>query len=79
MEHDAEGDGEHDEQDELEGDHPPDIALAEILEAGGIVAIGLVAEGDEGSELFIVPVGWGSVVLSSEGSRSHSIEVALPP
>ncbi len=28
---------------------------------------------------FIVPVGWGSVVLTAPGSRSRTIAVALPP
>jgi hypothetical protein len=32
-----------------------------------------------GSALFIVPAGWGSVVLTCEDSRPHSIAVALPP
>lgn len=33
----------------------------------------------KGSALFIVPVGWGSVVLSAPGSRPRSVAVALPP
>ena len=44
----AEDDGEDGEEHELEGEHPPDIALAEIGEAGGIAGEGLVAEDDVG-------------------------------
>jgi hypothetical protein len=33
----------------------------------------------KGSQLFIVPVGWGGVVLTSAGSRPHVVNVALPP
>jgi len=33
----------------------------------------------KGSQLFIVPVGWGGVVLASDGSQPHTIAVALPP
>jgi hypothetical protein len=33
----------------------------------------------KGSQLFIVPVGWGGVVLSAPGSAPHTVAVALPP
>ena len=33
----------------------------------------------KGSQLFIVPVGWGGVVLTGDGSRPHTVDVALPP
>ncbi len=33
----------------------------------------------KGSQLFIVPVGWGGVVLTSSGSQPHAVDVALPP
>lgn len=33
----------------------------------------------KGSQLFIVPVGWSGVVLTSAGSQPHAVDVALPP
>lgn len=33
----------------------------------------------KGSALLTVPVGWSGVVLSSEQSEVHAIDVALPP
>ena len=33
----------------------------------------------KGEELFIVPVGWASVVLEAPGSAVHVVDVALPP
>src|SRR3546814_14507894 len=37
------------EQHEFEGEYPGDVALAEIGKAFGVVAIGLVAEGEVGN------------------------------
>jgi len=48
VEDNSENDCEHQEKNELEGNHPPDVALAEILKASRILAIGLVPEDDIG-------------------------------
>ena len=41
------------------------------------IAIALRGNG-KGHELFIVPVGWSSVVLEAPGSAAHVVDVALP-
>ena len=33
----------------------------------------------KGTAQFIVPAGWGGVVLTADGSRPHTVPVALPP
>ena len=49
MKQNAEGNGEQQEEYELEGEHPPDIALPEEGEFGGIAIVRLVTKNDEGN------------------------------
>ena len=52
-----------------DGDDPTDERRFEVRLRGN----------GRGTSQFIVPVGWGSVVLACQGSRDHVVAVALPP
>ena len=56
------------------------VVVADRDDASETAALEIPLRGNgKGSTLFIVPAGWGGVVLSNDKSRSHSVDVALPP
>lgn len=52
-----------------DGDDPTEVATVDVKLRGN----------GKGTGLLIVPVGWGSVVLSCAWSQKHTIAVAVPP